>query len=78
MHVTSNTLVLWPPKHWHGTSLSAKGPESRSVDYRQSGVSIVTSSQFPAIRKKYMANAITAIKDKAKLVQEDMKSGKKC
>lgn len=48
----SNTLVVWQPKNWHGTTLSAKGPNSQSLDYRQSGLSIVTPSRLPGIWKK--------------------------
>lgn len=72
IHGASNTLVVWQPKHWHGTTLSAKDPQSTDLDFRQSGLSIVTPSRLPNIWRKYMANEMTAMEAEEELEQEDM------
>lgn len=63
----TNSVIVWQPNHWHGTTLSAKGPDNQDLEYRQSGLSIVTPNRLPGIWKKYVANEMTAMQAEEEL-----------
>ncbi|KIM61895.1 hypothetical protein SCLCIDRAFT_25372 [Scleroderma citrinum Foug A] len=48
----SNTLVVWQPRHVHGTSLQDR-QVNNDPDSSQAGIAIVTPSQLPNVWHKY-------------------------
>ncbi|KAL4065051.1 hypothetical protein J3A83DRAFT_4190494 [Scleroderma citrinum] len=50
--LASNTLIVWQPKHVHGTSLQDRQVDN-DPDFSQAGLAIVTSSQLPRVWHKY-------------------------
>ncbi|KAL4075201.1 hypothetical protein V8B97DRAFT_2022217 [Scleroderma yunnanense] len=46
--LASNTLIVWQPKHVHGTSLQDRQVDN-DPDFSQAGFAIVTSSQLPRV-----------------------------
>lgn len=67
-------MVVWQTKHFHGTTLSAKGPATENDNFRQSGMSIVTPVRLPGIWERYLANELTAMEAEEELEQEDLES----
>lgn len=49
-----NTLVVWQPKHIHGTSLQNRLPGDENPSFLQRGLAFVTSPRLPKIWARYM------------------------
>jgi hypothetical protein len=64
-----DTLVVWKPKHWHGTSLQNFDPKEKVLGFLQQGMAFATSNRLPAIWKKYQQREISAAKAMKKLME---------
>lgn len=53
--LADNSLVVWQPKHIHGTSLQDRLPTDKNPSFLQRGLAFVTSPRLPNIWAKYMA-----------------------
>ncbi|KAH0602468.1 uncharacterized protein H6S33_008807 [Morchella sextelata] len=67
---SANSVVVWKPTDFHGTTLSVKGPTNES-DSHQIGMSIVTPVQLIKLWEKYQQDQITADNIEAILVESD-------
>lgn len=56
VEATANSLVVWQPKHVHGTSLQNRSPYDKNPEFLQQGLAIVTSARLPTIWEKYVKN----------------------
>ncbi|XP_006454211.1 hypothetical protein AGABI2DRAFT_61502 [Agaricus bisporus var. bisporus H97] len=48
-----DTLIVWQPRHYHGTSLQRLDPYNKDPSLLQRGISFVTSPRLPTIWKRY-------------------------
>ena len=56
----SNSLVIWDPSHFHGTSLQHYAPSSNMVsEFYQVGLACVTPNRIPGLWKKYAMSQAT-------------------
>ena len=61
---TTNTFVLWQPKMAHGTSLQRVTPgDINPPNFRQYGLSIVTSNRMKLAWENYVKSSCTKIPD---------------
>ncbi|RPB11690.1 hypothetical protein P167DRAFT_546252 [Morchella conica CCBAS932] len=67
---SANSVVVWKPTDFHGTTLSVKGPTDES-DSHQIGMSIVTPVRLVKLWEKYQQEQITADNVEAILVESD-------
>ncbi len=52
----ANSLVVWQPRHVHGTGLQLRSPyDKEDPAFIQRGMAIVTSSRLPGVWEKYAA-----------------------
>lgn len=54
VEATANSLVVWQPRHVHGTSLQRRSPYDKDPIFLQQGLAIVTSARLPGIWEKYV------------------------
>ncbi|KAJ3560342.1 hypothetical protein NP233_g10901 [Leucocoprinus birnbaumii] len=59
IQAASNTMIIWQPRLWHGTSLSLQDPKNVVTGYQQRGLAFVTSSHLPAAWTQYCAGQLT-------------------
>lgn len=59
IQAAANSLIIWRPALWHGTSLSLQDPRKRITPFLQRGLAFVTSSRFPSAWAAYRAKQIT-------------------
>jgi hypothetical protein len=55
----ANTLVVWNPTDFHGTSLQNVDPKDPNPPFVQSGLAIVTSNRIAGVFRKYAEQKIT-------------------
>lgn len=67
---SADSVVVWKPTDFHGTTLSVKGPTDES-DSHQIGMSIVTPVRLVKLWEKYQQEQITADNVEAILVESD-------
>ncbi len=60
-----NTLVVWQPRHLHGTSLQNYRPDEINPFYAQRGMAFVTSTRLMGVWKKYWANIQAGMEQEA-------------
>lgn len=65
----ANTLVIWRPADWHGTSLQDFSPFSRDPEFTSRGVAIVTSSRLKGVWGRYQAGQMSLEEVKEELVK---------
>jgi hypothetical protein len=53
----ANTLIVWRPQEWHGTSLQERGPTEDTPVFQQSGLAIITIPRLPELWKKYISTS---------------------
>ncbi|KAJ3552227.1 hypothetical protein NP233_g12930 [Leucocoprinus birnbaumii] len=59
---SANSLLIWKPGLWHGTSLSYQDPRSLSAtEYCQQGLAFVTSHRLPDAWRKYRAGLLSRL-----------------
>jgi hypothetical protein len=49
-----NTLVIWQPRHWHGTSLQKFSPFDDKPGFYQRGMAFVTSNRLKNVWNRYV------------------------
>lgn len=55
-----DTLVVWNPSHWHGTSLQDYPPTTENISqFNQIGLAIITPNRVPRLWKKVMDGKMT-------------------
>lgn len=54
----ADTLVIWKPGHYHGTSLLEVEPKDPNPALMQGGLSIVTSNRLPGVWRKYAHGSV--------------------
>ncbi|KAJ3554188.1 hypothetical protein NP233_g12477 [Leucocoprinus birnbaumii] len=59
IQAAANTMIIWKPELWHGTSLSLQDPKSLITGYRQRGLAFVTSSRLPKAWARYSTGQLT-------------------
>jgi hypothetical protein len=56
----SDSLVVWNPSHFHGTSLQDFPPSSDTIsEFHQIGLACVTPNRIPGLWKKYAQKQVT-------------------
>jgi hypothetical protein len=57
----NDSLVVWDPSHFHGTSLQDFSPSSNMVsEYHQLGLACVTPNRIPGLWEKFAMKQATA------------------
>lgn len=55
-----DTVIVWRPKDWHGTSLQEYPPSSQKIsEFNQTGLAFVMSNRLSTVWKKYADSCIT-------------------
>jgi hypothetical protein len=67
-----NSLVIWRPEDWHGTSLQDFSPSSEVPEFTQRGVAIVTPTRLKGVWDKYVAGQITVEEVEADLAKQNV------
>lgn len=52
---SANSLLIWRPGLWHGTSLSLQDPRKATTLFCQRGLAFVTSSRLPEAWRRYQS-----------------------
>jgi hypothetical protein len=71
-----DTLIVWQPRHYHGTSLQRLDPYAIDPNMVQRGMSFVTSSRLPAIWKRYVGELERIETEKISKAEKDKKAQK--
>ena len=66
-----NTLVIWRPADWHGTSLQDFSPFSEVPKFTSRGVAIVTPSHLKGVWERYQAGQMTLEEVEADLAKKN-------
>lgn len=67
----ANTVVVWCPGEFHGTSLQERAPGDDSCNFEQSGMAMIAIARLTQVWKEYQAKKLTAEQAGEKLAQED-------
>ncbi|KAJ3551362.1 hypothetical protein NP233_g13095 [Leucocoprinus birnbaumii] len=59
IQAAANTMMIWQPKMWHGTSLPHQHPTEPTTEFCQRGLAFVTSSRLPRAWELYCANKLS-------------------
>lgn len=68
-----NTLFVWQPAQYHGTSLFEQLPGDTAI--LQSGLSIVTSNRLPGLWKRHQEKAVSQEQIGEQLIDSDSEAG---
>lgn len=69
VEASANSLVVWQPRHVHGTSLQNRYPHDPNPNFLQRGLAIVTSARLSGVWEKY----ITKLGPDMKIVNKEAK-----
>ncbi len=71
IQAAANSLIIWRPALWHGTSLSYQDPKKPSTEFAQRGLAFVTSSRLPSAWERYRVGILTKKQAEALLLEHE-------
>jgi len=69
-----DTVIVWQPTEWHGTSLAHCNPLADNPRFYQCGLAVVTPQSLTSIWKKVLQGVDSVEKAELALVKEGEKS----
>jgi len=67
----NDSLVVWDPSHFHGTSLQDYLPSSNmAAEYYQVGLACITPNRIPGLWEKFVTKQVTLEQVKEEVVSD--------